>query len=203
AGYRIRGVIGVHEVYDLALLDVEPPQLRNGAPAPLVLAATPPPPRVEGRLVYLIGYAVLDARRNEPEAIARIFRDVYNVKRIQPGVLRGTLNFRDVQLLLHARAPLAQTTGGALVDLETPQLLGLQLTSRYLEQGTAVPLWVLRDDPLFQRAGVTFTQATSEERERLVNQIERLARSRFWNEARNTIATLYQRAYGSGETTLR
>src|SRR5262245_20926742 len=98
AGYRIRGVIGVHEIYNLALLDVEPPQLRNGAPAPLVLAATLPP-RVEGRPVYLIGYAVLDARRNEPEAIARIFRDVYNVKRIQPGVLRDTLNFRDVQLL--------------------------------------------------------------------------------------------------------
>src|SRR5262249_22136720 len=30
AGYRIRGVLGIHDVYDLALLDVEPPQLRNG-----------------------------------------------------------------------------------------------------------------------------------------------------------------------------
>jgi hypothetical protein len=35
------------------------------------------------------------------------------------------------------------------LDLETHQLLGLQLTSRYLETGIAVPLWVLRDDPLF------------------------------------------------------
>jgi hypothetical protein len=195
AGYRIRGVIGVHERYDLALFDVEPPQLRHGAPAPLVLAASAPP-RIEGRPVYLVGYPVLDARRNEPEAIARIFRDVYNVKRVQPGVLRGTLSFRDVQLLLHDCAPLGQTSGAALLDLETHQLLGLQLTSRYLETGAAVPLWVLRDDPLFQRAGVTFTQATTEDRDRVVNQLERLARSRYWNEARNTIASLYQRAFG-------
>lgn len=202
AGYRIRGVIGVHERYDLALLDVEPPQLRNGAPAPLALAPQAPP-RIEGRPVYLVGFPVLDARRNEPEAIARVFRDVYNVKRVQPGTLRGMLTFRDVQLLTHDCAPLGQTTGGAIIDLETHQLLGLQLTSRYLETGTAVPLWVLRDDPLFQRAGVTFTQATPEERVNVVNQLERLTRSRYWNEARNTIANLYQRAYGSGETTPR
>jgi hypothetical protein len=198
AGYRIRGVIGVHEVYDLALLDVEPPQLGNGQPTPLALAATPPP-RIEGRPVYLVGYPIRDARRNEPETIARIFRDVYNVKRIQPGTLRGTLHFRDVQLLQHDCAPLGQTTGSAILDLETHQLLGLQVTSRYLETGTAVPLWVLRDDPLFQRAGVTFTQTTPEEREKVVQQLERLARSRFWNEARNTIANLYQRAFGIAE----
>lgn len=70
---------------------------------------------------------------------------------------------------------------------------------RYLETGTAVPLGVLRDDLLFQRAGVTFTQATPNERERTAQQLERLARTRFWNEARNTIGNLYQRAYGSGE----
>jgi hypothetical protein len=52
-------------------------------------------------------------------------------------------------------------------------------------------------------SGVTFTQATPEERERLVNQVERLARSRFWNEARNTIAGQYQRAYGGGESNPR
>jgi hypothetical protein len=202
AGYRIRGVLGVHEVYDLALLDVEPLQLRNGGPTPLALAPQAPP-RIEGRPVYLIGFPVRDARRNEPEAIARVFRDVYNVKRVQPGVLRGMLSFRDVQLLTHDCAPLGRATGGAILDLETHQLLGLQLTSRYLEPATAVPLWVLRDDPLFQRAGVTFTQATAEDRERLVNQIERLARSRFWNEARNTIGNLYQRAYGSGENMQR
>ena len=71
--------------------------------------AAAPPPQPEGRPVYLIGYPIRDARRNEPELIARIFRDVYNVKRIQPGQLRGTFAFHEIQLLRHDCAPLGQT----------------------------------------------------------------------------------------------
>jgi hypothetical protein len=195
AGYRVRGVIGVHDVYDLALLEVERPQINGTAPAPLALAAQAPP-NLDGRPVYLVGYPVRDARRNEPEPIARVFRDVYNVKRVQPGLLRGALNFHQVQLLRHDCAPLGQNNGAPLIDLETQQVLGLQTTSRYLEQGTAVPLYVLRDDPLLRLAGVTFTQATERDRQSVGEQLERLARSRLWNETRDAIANLYQRAFG-------
>jgi hypothetical protein len=198
AGYRVRTVLGVHPTYDLALLEVEPPQFQpNGFnPTPLALAAQPPSP-LENRQVYLIGYPVFDARRNDPEPVTRIFRDVYNVKRIQPGVLRGFLQFRDVQLVQHDCAVLGQSAGSCLVDLESQQVLGVQLASRFLEPGTAIPLWVLRDDPLFQRCGVTFAQATTQEMRSTSDQLERLARSRYWNEVRNTIATFHQRAFGT------
>jgi hypothetical protein len=196
AGYRVRAVRGVHNKYDLAVLEVEPPQGQTpGSPTPLALAAQAPT-RLEGRPVYLIGYPVRDARRNEPEPVTRIFRDVYNVKRVQPGQVRGFLQFREVQLLQHDCAPLGQTAGSCLVDLETQQVLGLQVTSRYLETGVAIPLWVLRDDPLFQRCGVTFTQATAEDLRTTAEQIERLARSRYWEEVRNSIANYHQRAFG-------
>jgi hypothetical protein len=195
AGYRIRGVFGFHPTYDLALLEVEPPQLNEGAPTPLAVAAQAPP-RCEGRPVYLVGYPVRDARRNESEWVARIFRDVYNVKRVQPGYLRGNLQYERVQFLQHDCAPLGNTSGGCLIDLETQQVLGVQLYSRYLETSTAVPLWVLRDDPLFRRAGVTFAEATTGDLRTVTNQIERLTRSRYWNEVRTTINTLYQRAFG-------
>ncbi len=199
AGYRVRGVMGVHPVYDLAILDVEPPQQQLAeAPTPLMLAAEPPP-RVEGRPVYLVGYPVRDARRNEPELISRIFRDVYNVKRVQPGLLRDSLQFHEVQLLRHDCAPLGQTAGSCLVDLETHQVLGVHLCGRYLESSTAIPLWVLRDDPLMKRAGVTFTQATSEDRQLVVERLERLARSRYWTDARSAIGELYRRAFGSND----
>jgi hypothetical protein len=197
AGYRIRAIHGVLESYDLALLEVEPPQQRTTAPMPLALAAQAPS-RLDGRPVYLIGYAVRDARRNDPEAITRIFRDVFNVKRIQPGLLRGNVPVGSVQFMQTDCAPLGQTAGSPILDLETHQVLGLQLTSRYLEPGTAVPLWTLRDEPLFRRAGVTFAEATSEELENTANQIERLARSRYWSEVRTVISSLYQRAFGSG-----
>src|SRR5262245_5140034 len=75
AGYRVRAVGGVHDRYDLALLEVERPQFNNTSPTPLALAALPPA-QIDNRPVYLIGYPVRDARRNEPEPIARIFRDV-------------------------------------------------------------------------------------------------------------------------------
>lgn len=199
AGYRVRGVIGVHPQYDLALLEVEPPQQQLAeAPTPLSLAAEAPP-RLEGRPVYLIGYPLRDARRTESELIARIFRDVYNVKRVQPGILRGTLQFNEIQLLRHDCAPLGQTAGSCLVDLETHQVLGLQLTGRYLESSTAIPLWVLRDDPLLKRAGVTFIQATPEDRQLVMDRLERLARSRYWTEARTTITELHRRAFGNSE----
>ena len=119
------------------------------------------------------------------------------MKRIQPGTLRGFLQFRDVQLVQHDCAFLGQSAGSCLVDLETQQVLGVHLTSRYLEPGTAIPLWVLRDDPLFQRCGVTFAQATTEELRTTTEQMERLARSRYWNEVRNTIANFYQKAFGT------
>jgi hypothetical protein len=149
--------------------------------------------------VYLIGYPARDARRNEPEPIARIFRDVYNVKRIQPGTLRRSIRFHEVELLQHDCAPLGITAGSCVVDLETHQVIGLQLSSRYLDVGTAIPLFVLRDDPLLRRAGVTFAAATTQEQQTVTDQLERLARSRFWGEARATIENLYQRAFGRPE----
>jgi hypothetical protein len=195
AGYRIRSILGIHEQYDLALLEVEPPQAADAAPTPLVLAAQPPVP-LQNRPVYLIGYPMRDARRNEPEVIARIFRDVYNVKRVQPGVLRGSLQFQDVQLLQHDCAPLGRSAGACLLDLETHQVLGLHLAGRYLETSTAIPLWVLKDDPILKRAGVTFAVATTQDLELLTSLVERLARSRHWSETRESIVTLYQRAFG-------
>ncbi|HEV3263680.1 MAG TPA: serine protease [Gemmataceae bacterium] len=199
AGYRVRAVIGVHDQYDLAVLEVEPPQQAPFAPTPLVLAAQAPA-RLEDRPVYLIGYPVRDGRRNEPECITRIFRDVYNVKRVQPGMLRGCFQFRNVHLLQHDCGLLGQKAGSCLIDLETHQVLGLQLGGRYLENSTAIPLWVLRDDPLLRRAGVAFAEATSQDLQVTTSQLERLARSRYWTEVRSTIADLYRRAFGGNSS---
>jgi hypothetical protein len=200
AGYQVRGIFGVHDTYDLALLEVERPQLNGTSPTPLPLLANPAPVfenRVENRDVYLVGYPIRDARRNEPEIVSRIFRDVYNVKRVQPGRIRGEFWFSNIPFLRHDAAPLGITAGSPIVDLETHLVVGMQLTGRYLETATAVPLYALRDDPLFRRANVPFTEGTRrQEAERVVNQIERLARSRFWNETRTMIEQLYQRAFG-------
>jgi hypothetical protein len=199
AGYRIRTIIGVHDRFDLALLEVEPPQTNGAAPAPLALASAPPP-LLAGRPVYLIGYPVRDARRNEPERVSRIFRDVYNVKRVQPGVLRGGARYQEIELLQHDCAPLGQLGGSPILDLETHQVVGMQLSGRYLEPNNALPLFALRDDPLLRRAGVTFAEATIREQEQVGEQIARLARTRYWSELRSLIAGFHQRAFGPDPT---
>ena len=73
--------------------------------------------------------------------------------------------------------------------------LGAPVSYLALEEGTAVPLYRLRDDPLFVRAGVTFAEATAQERQSVGEQVDRLARSRFWNETREAIAAIYRRAF--------
>jgi hypothetical protein len=198
AACRILGVRGIHDKYDLALLEVEPPQQAADAAAPLALA-TQAPPQVEGRPVYVVGYPLRDGRRNEPEPIARIFRDVYGVKRVQPGILRGLEPFRDVHLLRHDCALLGHSAGACVLDLETHQVLGLHVSGRYLEVGTAIPLWMLRDDPLLRRCGITFAEATSQELEATTCRVERLARSRYWAETKAQIDSLYRRAFGERE----
>jgi Trypsin-like peptidase domain len=109
AAYRIQRVLGVHDRYDLALLEVEPPQHSGEVATPLALASQAPS-RLDGQHVYLVSYPVRDALRNEPESIARVFRDGYNVKRVQPGTLRGVESFRDIRLLRHDCAPLGHST---------------------------------------------------------------------------------------------
>ena len=70
------------------------------------------------------------------------------------------------------------------------------MSGRYLENGAAVPLWMLRDDPLLERCQVTMAQATAAELTSVSGQMERLARTRHWPELRTAVANLYEQAFG-------
>ena len=112
AGCRVRAVVGVHDRYDLALLEVERPQVNGSAPAPLPLAIQGPAQR-DGRPIYLIGYPVRDARRNEPEAVARIFRDVgTSGQRVQLAA-GGDFAFHDVDVFARHDAALLRSEQAA------------------------------------------------------------------------------------------
>jgi hypothetical protein len=195
ACYRVRQVLGAHDKYDLALLEVDPPAQTIHAPCPLPLASQAPD-RLEDRPVYVIGYPIREPRRNEPEFIARAFGDVYNVKRIQPGELRGCKLVGDVYHLQHDAAMLGHSQGACVIDLETHQVLGMHLFGRYLEAGNAAPLWMLADDPLLKRCGIRFADEPAQDLEATAHKLECLARSRHWADARAAINNLYQRAFG-------
>ena len=152
--FEITDAIGVHDDHDLALLRIESTS-RDGRPLPepLALAASAPGDLL-GRDVYLVGYPMADPTRNEPGAIRRIFRDVFDVKRLQPGRTVGYSTA--LSALEHDCSTLGGNSGSPLVDLETNLVIGLHFGGTYEVGNYAVPLWMLVDDPLLKAGGVSF-----------------------------------------------
>ncbi|MEU6982247.1 serine protease [Streptomyces sp. NPDC046324] len=151
-GYEVTEVIGIHPDVDMALLRVVPPD--GGAlPTPLAVAADAPAD-LPGRPVYMIGHPVWDGRRDEPESMRRIFMDVYDAKRLQPGT--ATEFTPDRLVMRHDCSTLGDSGGSPVFDLADHRVLGLQFGGRYGSGNEAVPLWELVDDPLLERAEVNW-----------------------------------------------
>ncbi|MFB7591044.1 trypsin-like serine peptidase [Streptomyces sp. NPDC056169] len=152
APYEITEIIGIHPDVDMALLRIEPSS-PDGLPTPLAVAADAPA-SVPGRPVYVVGYPAWDGRRNEPESMRRIFMDVYNVKRLQPG---AATEFTPGSLVMkHDCSTLGGNSGSPVFDLDDHRVLGLHFGGRYRSGNLAVPLWELIDDPLLARAEVNW-----------------------------------------------
>ena len=154
--FAVTEVIGVHEDddVDLALLRVEATGSGDAPlPQPLQIAAVAPD-AVVGRPVYVVGYPAWDGRRNEPEPMRRIFMDVYNVKRLQPGV---TVESQTPEIVLrHDCSTLGGNSGSPVFDLASHTVVGLHFGGRYGVGNYAVPLWRMVDDPLVASAGLNF-----------------------------------------------
>jgi V8-like Glu-specific endopeptidase len=153
AEFSIKGLIGIHGTYDMALFRLDP---ADGMPAPLPLSPASPAPaeNLLGRTVYVVGYPAWDGRRNDPAPMQRLFADIYNVKRLQPGSMMEYLAGQ--QTFTHDCSTLGGNSGSPVVDLESHRVLGLHFGGRYQESNNAVALWDLRNDPLIQRAGLQF-----------------------------------------------
>lgn len=152
--FDVTEIIGVHEDYDLALLRVTPSSSDGQAlPEPLPVAATPAPD-IEDHQVYVVGYPAWDGRRNEPEPMRRIFMDIYNVKRLQPGQLVDFSQERG--RLQHDCSTLGGNSGSPVISLDDHRVVGLHFGGRYGIGNYAVPLWTLTSDPLLKTADVNF-----------------------------------------------
>ena len=151
--FDLTEVIGVHDTLDLALLRVTP-QSGGGAavPKPLTLSSDATSLQA-GRQVYVVGYPAFDSR-NDPVVMLRIFADVFNVKRLQPGELIDVPAAQP--LLLHDCSTLGGNSGSCVVDLETHEVAGLHFGGRFREANQAVALGKLTDDPLLKKAKVNF-----------------------------------------------
>jgi S1-C subfamily serine protease len=155
AEFELTEVIGIHDQFDLALFRVAGTN-GNGDqfPDPLPIAAGPVVDDLLDRDVYVVGYPAWDGRRNDPEPMMRIFSNIFNVKRLQPGKVTGFAPARS--LLTHDCSTLGGNSGSSVIDLATQKVVGLHFGGRFRQANEAVALWTLRADPLLSGAGINW-----------------------------------------------
>lgn len=156
AVFKINGIKMIHPYWDVAILEVEglPPGLK---PLPLAVADARD---LAGKNVVVIGYPAFDTR-NPSDVQTGLFRDRFQVKRLQPGKLQGpadTDSFgKVVSAATHDCSTLGGNSGSALLNLETGEIVGLHFAGRYLERNYAVPTGALAKDQRVVDLGLNFT----------------------------------------------
>ena len=150
---EVSAVRMIHPYWDMALLAVD------GLPEtlePLRMAVAPAAavPRIAA-----IGYPAFD-QRNDPDVQRRVFRNLYNVKRIMPGELTGSIDVESFGKTVHASKHDSSTLGGAsgsaVIDLASGAVLALHFGGIYLETNYGVPACDLARDGRVIDAGVSF-----------------------------------------------
>ena len=155
---EVVGVRMIHPYWDMALLQVSGLSQQR---KPLKLS-TVDPGSMTGAEVVTIGYPGFDPTpdREFQQVQSRVFRDVYYVKRMQPGKLR---DFEDIEsyehlvpAITHDCSTLGGNSGSAVIDLQSGSVVGLHFAGAYLHANYAVPTIELASDKRVVDAGVLF-----------------------------------------------
>lgn len=152
--FTVDEILMVHPYWDMALLSVQ--GLEDIEPLNLM---TTIPRDLHGREVAVIGYPAMDPR-NEVELQNRIFRNRYNVKRLQPGKFRGVKEIdsygHQVAAITHDSSTLGGNSGSAVIDVRSGMVAALHFAGIYLKANYAVPAYDLSQDGRVVESGVQF-----------------------------------------------
>jgi len=122
---------------DMALLRLEK---ADGLPQPIELS----PLKVERNDdIVVIGYPARDSGRNDPFVMNRIFKNIYNVKRLSPGRISGISEDRFI--LTHDCTTLGGNSGSVVLNLKDGKAAGLHFAGSYKENNFAVSSETLRE----------------------------------------------------------
>ncbi|MEM9761252.1 MAG: serine protease [Pseudomonadota bacterium] len=135
--FDVAQVVMIHPWWDMAMLKV--PGL--GAMHPPLALDPKAADDLIGREVAVIGYPAFD-RRNPADVQARVFDNVYAVKRLQPGKLRGRADVesfdRTQRVPTHDASTLGGNSGSCVVDLQSGHVVGLHFAGIYLKANFCV-----------------------------------------------------------------
>jgi endonuclease G len=140
----VRAVEMIHPYWDMALLRVDDlPTDRM-----LRLSVKSPEELLDNNVV-VIGYPARD-ERNDVALQDRIFNRTYNVKRLQPGVIRARARIQSfentVNALTHDASTLGGNSGSAVIEVDTGDVVALHFAGEYLKANYAVPMHELARD---------------------------------------------------------
>jgi len=140
----VRNVLMIHPYWDMALLAVD----GLSTVGALNLSARSPEELV-GHNIVAIGYPARDDR-NDLSLQDKIFHKTYQVKRLQPGMVRARATVRSfetvVNAMTHDSSTLGGNSGSAIIDVDTGAVLALHFAGEYLKANYAVPLYELARD---------------------------------------------------------
>jgi endonuclease G len=152
---KVVAVEMIHPYWDMALLRVEG---LEGKVKPLVLSVEDPE-EIADRNVVVIGYPARDDR-NDLDVQDRVFQRTYNVKRLQPGLIRERANIQSfenrVRALTHDSSTLGGNSGSAVIHVATGQVVALHFAGVYLKSNYAVPTYELARDARVVRLRLNF-----------------------------------------------
>jgi Trypsin-like peptidase domain/AAA ATPase domain len=138
--FPVQAVEFLHPHWDMALLRVA--SLPNDG---ILRLSVRSPDELEGRQIVVIGHPTFDPR-NDGWLQDRIFSNIYNIKRLTPGVLRPSVKYQSMKAMTHDASTLGLNSGAAVVDLETGEVVGLHFANEYLKANYAVPMYELARD---------------------------------------------------------
>jgi hypothetical protein len=165
--------VSVHQKHDLAVLTIDE---RYDGQQRAVLAMAATPPNANDIQIGVIGHPSFDSNI---DPFPRIFGfgDAFGVKRFSPGLIRAVAvrkwRSSSVHALLHDASTLSGSSGSCVFDLATLSVCGLhfggwpravsqegegddQSLAQLFEANGAVPLWQLKDDPIFGEINATW-----------------------------------------------
>lgn len=91
--------------------------------------------------VAAIGYPARDSRSKDQDLASRIFKDVYNKKRLAPGQIIGV----ERQLIEHDCTTLGGNSGSVIVDLHSGKAVALHYAGEWMTKNSAVPGAIVKD----------------------------------------------------------
>jgi endonuclease G len=100
-----------------------------------------PQPAVSGMQVAVAGYPGWDGARHDPPLLERIFQNVFDVKRLAPGVVTHVQE----GCFSHDCSTLKGNSGSAVLDLRTGKALGIHYQGAPFVSNEAVPAHLIAD----------------------------------------------------------